>query len=436
MKRDMAKSGYWQSDDEALNCNSCGRQFCWSRRRHHCRYCGYIFCSDCLTEQYASVGYKYICLKACHTIITAPEISMQSITNTQAVGLPRHTVDVLLHEFDEEYKKMFDDYTKGFSRILTKEYKTRLPYDFSIRYYPRFGDPVLQRESDLRQFCQTTQITLEFGYQQKIDAPWINCENSGGICFPLTTYWLKHIIAGKSDIAFYQYLIGQASNLDHPYYTVTSIADSATALYKFRAEIFDVVRGTFESSSDLVNYQRYCRHMLHYRSARPLQNQITQRSGNYYEPAELPEVRLALINIIRSTILQGLVPSAQLNIQASAYIPINQPVIEVQYHAEIAQITAKLIEQFSVNFSVTSCYFFSLSSNINISSDNAHAIGLAVDTVEMKFLLFDPNYGIFSIPIDYPGWAPVDTLGYLIQTFLSYFHEERVGRFFLMLIKP
>ncbi len=34
----------WQADKEATECVECGRKFTLTRRRHHCRFCGRIFC--------------------------------------------------------------------------------------------------------------------------------------------------------------------------------------------------------------------------------------------------------------------------------------------------------------------------------------------------------------------------------------------------------
>lgn len=38
---------YWQKDEEASHCNLCGEGFSLTRRRHHCRNCGFVFCSNC-----------------------------------------------------------------------------------------------------------------------------------------------------------------------------------------------------------------------------------------------------------------------------------------------------------------------------------------------------------------------------------------------------
>ncbi|XP_030751670.1 RUN and FYVE domain-containing protein 2 isoform X2 [Sitophilus oryzae] len=39
--------GTWASDKTATNCKSCKKEFSLTRRRHHCRNCGEIFCNAC-----------------------------------------------------------------------------------------------------------------------------------------------------------------------------------------------------------------------------------------------------------------------------------------------------------------------------------------------------------------------------------------------------
>ncbi|KAG7165848.1 RUN and FYVE domain-containing protein 2-like [Homarus americanus] len=48
--RDVSKSlreAQWAPDKEATNCLLCEKEFSISRRRHHCRHCGNIFCHSC-----------------------------------------------------------------------------------------------------------------------------------------------------------------------------------------------------------------------------------------------------------------------------------------------------------------------------------------------------------------------------------------------------
>eukprot|EP01065_Artemidia_motanka_P023369 TRINITY_DN27926_c0_g1_i1.p1 TRINITY_DN27926_c0_g1~~TRINITY_DN27926_c0_g1_i1.p1 ORF type:complete len:355 (+),score=62.65 TRINITY_DN27926_c0_g1_i1:97-1161(+) len=49
----------WRPDDEATHCLSCSKLFDSHRRRHHCRYCGEIYCGPCAQRMYAlpRLGY-------------------------------------------------------------------------------------------------------------------------------------------------------------------------------------------------------------------------------------------------------------------------------------------------------------------------------------------------------------------------------------------
>merc|ERR1740117_103123 len=37
----------WQADQDAITCKGCSQDFNVFRRRHHCRYCGKVFCFKC-----------------------------------------------------------------------------------------------------------------------------------------------------------------------------------------------------------------------------------------------------------------------------------------------------------------------------------------------------------------------------------------------------
>lgn len=40
----------WQPDSERTSCNRCNKEFGFFRRRHHCRQCGLLFCSECSSK--------------------------------------------------------------------------------------------------------------------------------------------------------------------------------------------------------------------------------------------------------------------------------------------------------------------------------------------------------------------------------------------------
>ncbi|GAV30537.1 hypothetical protein PMKS-004051 [Pichia membranifaciens] len=57
---------YWLDDASAIKCRSCDRKFTTFLRKHHCRICGKIFCSNCTTfingEKFNHHGKMRVCL--------------------------------------------------------------------------------------------------------------------------------------------------------------------------------------------------------------------------------------------------------------------------------------------------------------------------------------------------------------------------------------
>lgn len=43
----LAREKAWADDSAATNCKACTKAFGLSRRKHHCRSCGGIFCAEC-----------------------------------------------------------------------------------------------------------------------------------------------------------------------------------------------------------------------------------------------------------------------------------------------------------------------------------------------------------------------------------------------------
>ena len=50
----------WISDEEATGCMDCGAEFTFTRRRHHCRNCGGIFCGNCTTKKMAILSLGHV----------------------------------------------------------------------------------------------------------------------------------------------------------------------------------------------------------------------------------------------------------------------------------------------------------------------------------------------------------------------------------------
>jgi hypothetical protein len=48
---DLTNEANWQPDGQCCKCNGCGFTFTFSKRRHHCRGCLWIFCDDCSSRR-------------------------------------------------------------------------------------------------------------------------------------------------------------------------------------------------------------------------------------------------------------------------------------------------------------------------------------------------------------------------------------------------
>ncbi|XP_073913559.1 RUN and FYVE domain-containing protein 1 isoform X2 [Castor canadensis] len=65
------KGHTWLKDDEATHCKQCEKEFSISRRKHHCRNCGHIFCNACSSNELALPSYPKpvrVC-DSCHTLL-------------------------------------------------------------------------------------------------------------------------------------------------------------------------------------------------------------------------------------------------------------------------------------------------------------------------------------------------------------------------------
>uniref|UniRef100_A0A6J0SPS3 RUN and FYVE domain-containing protein 1 isoform X2 n=1 Tax=Pogona vitticeps TaxID=103695 RepID=A0A6J0SPS3_9SAUR len=65
------KGHTWLKDDEATHCKQCQKEFSISRRKHHCRNCGHIFCNTCSSNELALPSYPKpvrVC-DTCHTLL-------------------------------------------------------------------------------------------------------------------------------------------------------------------------------------------------------------------------------------------------------------------------------------------------------------------------------------------------------------------------------
>ncbi|PVD39571.1 hypothetical protein C0Q70_02206 [Pomacea canaliculata] len=65
----LTREFQWVSDEAATHCKQCSKEFSISRRKHHCRHCGDIYCSECSDNKMplpSSSKPVRVC-DACHT---------------------------------------------------------------------------------------------------------------------------------------------------------------------------------------------------------------------------------------------------------------------------------------------------------------------------------------------------------------------------------
>ncbi|CAH1099797.1 unnamed protein product [Psylliodes chrysocephalus] len=66
---------YWMPDSVSKECYECSEKFTTFRRRHHCRVCGQIFCSQCCNQQipgkiFGCTGELRVCTYCCKVVLS------------------------------------------------------------------------------------------------------------------------------------------------------------------------------------------------------------------------------------------------------------------------------------------------------------------------------------------------------------------------------
>ena len=46
-----ADHDFWVTDEQVTHCSDCRIEFCFTKRRHHCRCCGEVYCGDCTSQK-------------------------------------------------------------------------------------------------------------------------------------------------------------------------------------------------------------------------------------------------------------------------------------------------------------------------------------------------------------------------------------------------
>lgn len=84
----------WMEDKTAEFCESCGFQFNFLIRRHHCRHCGHLFCRYCAQDRWPLPKFEYlhpvrVCRK-CSRLCWKAEALVQAISNNDINSLAKY----------------------------------------------------------------------------------------------------------------------------------------------------------------------------------------------------------------------------------------------------------------------------------------------------------------------------------------------------------
>lgn len=89
---------FWVKDDYVLNCTSCSILFTVTQRRHHCRSCGEVFCSNCTTKSIllTHLNYpKHLKQRVCEVCFTANTVTKEEETYSKEKLLQKETLEGL-----------------------------------------------------------------------------------------------------------------------------------------------------------------------------------------------------------------------------------------------------------------------------------------------------------------------------------------------------
>ncbi|KAK5642357.1 hypothetical protein RI129_008524 [Pyrocoelia pectoralis] len=84
---------YWMPDSVSKECYECGEKFTTFRRRHHCRVCGQIFCSQCCNQQipgkiFGCTGDLRVCTYCCKVVLSylqSPDVGADLTADLKAL---------------------------------------------------------------------------------------------------------------------------------------------------------------------------------------------------------------------------------------------------------------------------------------------------------------------------------------------------------------
>nr|XP_023014888.1 1-phosphatidylinositol 3-phosphate 5-kinase isoform X1 [Leptinotarsa decemlineata]XP_023014889.1 1-phosphatidylinositol 3-phosphate 5-kinase isoform X1 [Leptinotarsa decemlineata] len=127
---------YWMPDSVSKECYECSEKFTTFRRRHHCRVCGQIFCSQCCSEQipgkiFGCTGDLRVCTYCCKVVLSYLQSS--DFTTDLSADL-RVLQENLQSKFGkDDSPNLMDDNTLSISNSNTSEENT-LKRKISVGY--------------------------------------------------------------------------------------------------------------------------------------------------------------------------------------------------------------------------------------------------------------------------------------------------------------
>lgn len=80
----------WQKDSTAGTCLDCNKEFTVTRRRHHCRRCGFIFCDPCTAGrvQYAGDARAQRTCRLCRNLLASQVVARERALSGHAAPRP------------------------------------------------------------------------------------------------------------------------------------------------------------------------------------------------------------------------------------------------------------------------------------------------------------------------------------------------------------
>ena len=165
---DAENRTYWMSDSAVKNCHNCDKEFSLTRRRHHCRYCGQIFCWKCAPLR-PNIGMRSCqkCLDLRRKSVTNSSPNMNRAQSNFTPFLSDISIPVIV---DINYREILDEF------IISLDFKSTTSLLNTIRPTRTLGRTFPGR--DLVNFLKEKNLKPDI-CQVMLDENFISNANSG-----------------------------------------------------------------------------------------------------------------------------------------------------------------------------------------------------------------------------------------------------------------